>query len=76
MATKIEMTVTEEDIKNADYLKKALHKSSRAETVRTALKFAADLSTMIQDKDEVMIRRSDGSIRKLIIPGITGTNGA
>lgn len=69
---KVAMTLTDKDIENTEHLMNALHKSSKAETVRTALSLAAALSKIIKESDEVIVRHRDGSMRQLIIPGISG----
>lgn len=61
------MTLTDQDIANTERLMQKLHKSSKAETVRTALQLTTGLTEIIGKKDEVIVRHPDGSMRQLII---------
>ena len=72
MSVRVQMTMTDQDVKNTTRLMDILKKSSKAETVRTALKLATDLSEIIGRDDEVIVKHKNGSTQQLTIQGING----
>ena len=72
MPVKVEMTLTEQDVKNTQWLMEAWHKPSKVETVKAAVKLAKDLSKVLEDNGEVIVRHKNGERRHLVIPAING----
>lgn len=66
----VAMTLTDDDVRNAEALREFLHKPTKAETVKTALKITRRLSEVIQNHGEVIVKRQDGSTQRLIIADI------
>ena len=64
------MGLTEWDIQNTETLQKRLHARNKAATVSNALALAEGLTRMVEEGDELVVRKKDGSMEKLLIAGM------
>lgn len=69
--TKVSMGLTQQDIETADYLRERLVARSKAATVSEALEITRALSDIIDTGGDLLIKRKDGSIERIVIPGLT-----
>ncbi len=68
--TKVTMNLTERDIKNADILQQRLDSRSKASAVSSALVIAEGITERVELGEQVLIRKKDGSIEQVLIPGV------
>ena len=67
---KLTMNLTERDIKNADILQQRLDSRSKASAVSSALVIAEGITERVELGEQVLIRKKDGSIEQVLIPGV------
>lgn len=67
---KVTMNLTENDIRNTEFLEKCLHMRNKASAVSGALAIAAALTRKIEDGGELIVRNSNGKSETVIIPGL------
>ncbi len=70
--TKVTMNLTHRDIANAESLERRLRSPSKASAVSSALAIAEQITRKLEQGDEVLIRRRDGSAVKLFLPRVGG----
>jgi len=68
--TKVTMNLSETDVLNTSKLMKKLDCRSKAATVGEALSVASIIVDIIKSGNEILVRKPDGSIDKLVITGI------
>ena len=68
--TKVTMNLTDQDIKTAEELTAKLNLRTKASTVSSALSITGELVNMIKDGNEILVRRKDGTLEKLVFPGV------
>ena len=67
---KVTMGLTEWDIKNTEELQERLHARTKAAAVSSALALAAGLTKKVSEGEELMIRKKDGSLERILITGM------
>ncbi len=67
---KVTMNLTARDIANTEILTTRLNTRNKASAVSSALAITEGITRMVQDGGEVMVRRKDGSMETLVIPGL------
>ena len=70
MPQKVSMTLTEQDVQNAEWLTEVLHLPNKAETVGTALEIVTALSKVVGKGDELILKHRNGFIQALTLAGI------
>lgn len=70
--TKVTMNVTQHDIENTEALQHRLHSRSKASAVSSALVIADEITRIVERGEELLVRKKDGSMNRLIIPGVRG----
>lgn len=67
---KVTMNLTARDITNTEILTTRLNTRNKASAVSSALAITEGITRMVQDGGEVIVRRKDGSMETLVIPGL------
>ena len=67
---KVTMNLTARDIANTEILTTRLNTRNKASAVSSALAITEGITRMVQDGGEVIVRRKDGSMETLVIPGL------
>ena len=67
---KVTMNLTENDVRNTEILVRRLHARNKASAVSGALAIAEGLTRKIEDGDELIVRRRNGTDETVIIPGL------
>ena len=70
MLKKVTMNLTDRDIEITDKLTKRLHSRSKASTVSSALAITDALADLVDNGGTLLVRGRDGSMERLIIPGL------
>ncbi len=68
--TKVTMNLTETDVGNTEKLTQQLNSRSKAATVSAALSLTTTIVDAIKMGGEIMVRKPDGSMEKLVITGM------
>ena len=68
--TKVTMNLTQRDIENAEILQRRLDSRSKASAVSSALVIAEGITERVELGEQVLIRKKDGSIEQVLIPGV------
>ena len=74
MMRKVTMNLTERDIENTEALTRRLNLRNKASTVSSALAITDGLTKKILNGEELLIRKKDGSLEVVVIPGLGGAN--
>ena len=64
------MNLTQRDIANTEALLARLHSRSRASAVSSALVIAEEITKKLEHGEQVLVRKKDGSIEQVFIPGV------
>ena len=64
------MNLTDRDVEITDELTRKLHSRNNASTVSIALAITYALTEMAEDGGTLLMRGRDGSMERLIIPGL------
>ena len=67
---KVTMGLTDRDIRNTEALKERLHTGNKAAAVSSALALAAGLTEKVSAGEELMIRKKDGTMKRILIAGM------
>ena len=67
---RITMNLTERDSENANSIRDRLNTRSKAGAVSTSLAITEGLTDRIQSGEELLIRRKNGDLERVIIPGL------
>jgi hypothetical protein len=67
---RVAMTLTPRDIRNTEKLKKTFDARSNAQAVSTALSLAVSVSDLMMEGNELLLRAKDGTLHKVVIPGL------
>ena len=68
--TKVTMNLTQRDIENAEILQQRLDSRSKASAVSSALVIAEGITERVELGEQVLIRKKDGSVEQVLIPGV------
>ena len=68
--TKVTMNLTQRDIENAEILQRRLDSRSKASAVSSALVIAEGITERVELGEQVLIRKKDGSMEQVLIPGV------
>ena len=67
---KVTMSLSEWDVSNTETLVRRLHSRNKAAAVSTALAITEGLTRQIEQGEELMIRKKDGTLEKVMIAGM------
>jgi len=67
---RVAMTLTARDIRNTEKLKRTFDARSNAQAVSTALALAVSVSDLMSEGNELLLRDKDGTLQKVVIPGL------
>lgn len=63
---KVTMNLTERDIANTETLARRLHSRNKASAVSSALAITEGITSRMQNGEELMIKRKDGSMETVV----------
>lgn len=67
---RVTMNLTQRDTENAQSIKDRLNTRSRAGAVSASLALTEGLTHRIESGDELLIRRKNGDLERVMIPGL------
>ncbi len=67
---KVTMSLSEWDVENTGVLVRRLHARNKAAAVSSALAIAEGLTRRVEQGDELMLRKKDGTLEKVLITGM------
>lgn len=67
---KVTMSLSEWDVENTEVLVRRLHARNKATAVSSALAITEGLTRKIEQGEELMLRKKDGTLEKVMITGM------
>ena len=67
---KVTMSLSEWDVENTEKLVQRLHSRNKATAVSSALAITEGLTRRIEQGDDLMLRKKDGTLEKVMITGM------
>ncbi|MFT8784745.1 hypothetical protein [Gluconobacter oxydans] len=71
MSVKVTMNLTQRDVRNTEEISDMMHSRSKAQVVSTALSVTKLIAEKMSAGNEVLIRKKDGSLERIIIPDLS-----
>ena len=71
---RVSMNFTDRDIRNTEVITARLNLRNKASTVSNALAITESITRKIANGAELLIRKKDGSMESVVIPGLGGSS--
>lgn len=68
---KVTMNLTESDVANTAFIREVMNTRNNAQAVSCALSFTSELTKLVKDGDELMVRRKNGTMERVLITGVS-----